>query len=393
MFSISAQQALTQGTSSISRKRPRDDIFPSPQIPKLGVGFDIRTGENGAQQFNGNFSGFGEFFRPGKRSRGNVLNGASSLRSSLMPLMTNQGTALGGRGPDGIFAALGIPSFDSVPTMGFLSNYTIPGNMTVIYNEDSRLGLPKLMDLAFFRRQRPSESQRLATTASGMVVDETPRCAYTLPSLNYYLAKAQKKPVTVQEMLGQHPTDEFGLNVHNPFSIMKNFYPAGFINSNETSNNFSVQPWRQTFTGGSGEWHKVGLSIAGRAEAFAMFGHNLKVGVNCFIICKPYRRARAYVVAQGAKGLTAIQFSKNESEELHDTPFQMVPYATMDRVPPLSELEYVADDGSIKRAPFRHVTTIAKQRDPGGGMTDPETAMHDISFIHNQGYQEVVAHV
>ena len=384
-------QSLLGSTHKGGTKRARTDFFGMPAIPGQVARFQLES-QGGRQQMNANLGALrSDYFQPGsKRMRG--LDG-----SALTPFQNNNPLGALGGGPGQVnpseeLGRFARPSFANVGTIGFHANHTVPGNMTLIYNANSSYELPNKRDWAFFRRQTDEELQRLVSTPSGHVVDETPRTAFTLASLNHYLASKQRKPRTVEEMLGIDPVITDGVNYRDPSSIMREFYLAGVIDAGETANGWSTEPYMfNPLMDNVDQWNKVGITISGRATATPIFGPNLGVNAHCFFVLMPVKRPSTYVVGENSAGKVALQFSEAQKQELHDQPFQFVPMSSSKRAPPANKIIYTDDSGRKVRAKFMFAATVAKQRDPGGELS-VEHSMRDVSFIHAQGVQEFVVH-
>lgn len=295
----------------------------------------------------------------------------------------------------GNFAALGYNS-EFVNTPGFRTNPTVPGNNTVIKNANPDYGLPNQYDMAFFRRQKPQERQRLRQTAEGLVLDQTPREAFTLPTLNHFLAIKQTKR-SAQDVLAAMISDERrpdpieGIDFRRPCEIMDYFYPAGVVYTEQTDTGYNLNPRHYSAYTGPNRTaqHDVGLVVSGKEFAYTLFGTGNRAQTNYFLILKPMPRPEAYVVSSDRDGHKTLTFDAEQRATLHEEPFQFVPYATMEKVPPLETRTYIDELGDLKYAPYWHLASVCKEA-PVSRPSTPSNLMRDVGYVHKQPVHEII---
>ena len=374
--------------------RTPQDFFGKPKIYSQGTRFSLVPESNGRSGLRFNMGALSSaYFSPGSRKRFKGVDG------SALPVGgdVNPYGALGGPVGEGagVYPNFGKPSFDAVGTIGFMSNHLVPGNMTYMRSIDRADEVPGLQDVAILRVSDESTPQRW-TTGSGMLNDETPRDAWTLPGFNRMLALNQKKITSFDDLA---PTTGGAINWHDPVSILSNFYVYGIVNDSDTTTNRTATPRvgaNKHFSGS--EERKSGVTISGRDQCFRLWGPDLPAGVRLFFILKPVKRATSYITnAYHYMFQKPRSFTKEQQAELEEHPFQLVPFAGLGNRPPAKELLYVDAMGVERTAPYILFGTVYKQ-DEGWGGSSSRTAnladmSRDLSLIRQQGLIDIIVHV
>lgn len=387
-----SRSELISQTGNVGSKKARTDYWGYPEVPGGVARFALRTTDSGRQTIDINMGALrSPYFQPGSNPFGGFPDDQLTRALYSNPLANLRGRI--GQQGGGEVGAFPAASFGNIPTIGFHANHTVPGNMTVIYNPMPIYSLPRKKDFVFLRRQTLEERTRLVSTATGHVLDETPRQAFTIPALNHHLAVNQFKPKSIDDILNPK-TARDGVDYRDPRSIAQEFYFKGVVSASTTNSGWGSEPYHDLPYGGGADPSdvlKVGFTISGRAEGTPIFGPHLRVNMHCFFVLKPMPLPDAYTVGENASGSVKIRFSEAERAQLHEMPFQFVPMAFESSIPSYAEASYIDDLGFEHLAPYKEAGVVAKELPPGG-FRDRRRASHDIEFVRDQGVQEFVIH-
>ena len=376
MASATITNPMGESTNVFSNPPARQNFFGSPRVDGNPTPFSLIPSDNGRSRFSIDSSSMSSpYFRASKRSRNN--DGSYSGRPS----------GVGGMGAPGLF---GKPSLEAVPTVGFMSNHTVPGNSTFIRSVDKADELPGPNDVVILRVNSSRERQRWKVIGDTLV-DDSPRDAWTIASFNRFLAINQKKVKSIDQL--DPLVDPTALNWNDPASILTHFYVYGIVEDGDTVQNRTFTPRigdSQHFSGS--EDRRVGVVISGRKQCFNLWGPNIPAGASLFLILKPIPLPASYTT-NGHDRMNVIRriLTRDERESLKDKPFQLVPYASMLKRPPRSELRYINEKGQELEAPFIVFSTGYKHPEKSDEY-NPMLAARDITFSRNQGLIDVMVH-
>ncbi len=358
-------------------KRPRgQDFYGVPTFPQGGTGFAI-SGERSISMAPGLLSAnrLSQVLRPAKRARAGAAGGHESV------------------------VQYGRPPVEPVNSLGFLSNQTVPGNMTVLESSDGRYELPNVQDVVILQKSMAGRPQTFVPTASGMVVDETPRRAWTVPAFNHMLRMKQKRipqdtTLSDVEALLVQADDEDGIQWHNPQSIMDNFYVYGVVNDSSTTSNHASQARLSSNRTRSGaESSKAGITISGREQTFPIWGPNLPPLTNLFFVLnRTSDGIDTYVTSSYHRGRPVIiDITTKEAEGLDPNPFQLQPCAYSTPQPPRSVCLYRDALGRECDAPCVAFGAVMKRSETAIEY-NPRAAATNVEFVHQQGLIDIVVY-
>jgi hypothetical protein len=325
-----------------------------------------------------------DYFQPG---RGGSLADAYDPHTGIRHSAMGQGTS---RGPDGFKPAV----LGNQPTPGFLSDPSMPATQVVIESYDARAELPGDYDLVIMERIPQTRSQELALVSevSGLVVDRTPRFAFTLPAFNHFLASKQKKIGTEEDFFNLHPDEEFGVDWHDPHSILSKFYVFGVCSDSETDQRRRTYAFSGMSTRGmsGSERRAIDAVINGRWHVHNHWQRNLPVGTHLFLVLRPVERPKYYITNDfNAATTNKLTFSSEEADTLEEFPFQLVPAWSKFPKPDDKDRAYMNGFNCRVLAPYVTVGRVYKGDTPGIPMKEAES-LRDVAYIRKQGLLDIV---
>ena len=377
---------------------------------RLGIGLPIRTAgdhdmmdsdrhgsSNALTDYFGNYGGqpMGASYdivmgdaRNNKRPRieGDLMGPAPyGARAAKRQKLDIQRGGLGGFMTEGIISALsdavdrgansikvrditfGFPRSDETykQTIGFLSNPTIPANETTL-KKVYGMELPGEYDILIMRHHLDSEQQRLRKRQNtDMYVDDTPRTAFTLPTINRYLLTKEavynnateyimgmamaKRAATLPVEDDIFLDESRRWHIGSAKDILRVFGFAGVIDTENFADNTSSVGYTahgMNHAQVDSNDKKVNRVIYGRVDMYNIFGPGLEVGTPLYLLVKRVKRALVYrtdstrdMSLADVNFMTASNYTYEEGEqrittEYTSTPFAFIPWADNEKKHP-----------------------------------------------------------
>ena len=385
----SRSEAQVDNAYSRVTARPKKDFFGKPSMNMAATKFTLKPSRNGGGLKFGNMNRSVLAPRDSRQTRQGIANYSDSPLAGGARRVSAGNMSAGSNSGYGVF---GMPDMSRRPTIGFMSNHTVSGNMTVMKARDARDEVPGRYDVVIIEKSPDGIGQNFKSTASGYIVDDTPRTSYTLASFNHYIASMQND--VRHEILPLKKPGVGEVNWLDPRSIMANFYIYGIVEAEESTSNFSTAPYVARTDNYSGsEMRKSGVVISGRHHCYNVWGPNLPTSTYLFFILKRVPRPTGYITNAYRTGQRTVKtFSEREKTVLDPNPFQLVPFACTTRSPPRSELIYTDHLGVERLAPYVLFGSVFKY-DAETTHQEPMSIARDISLIRNQGLIDIIVHV